>query len=133
MEAALLLFLIGVALGGVGGFFLGSGRTVEVSNSQYTEVVNTSIQNQAQVTILRDDTVQRVRFVITNLSSKRELENCLVSLDPFQIANCKLLAEKELFGTRYTLVYPEYTEGVVTNTIRVILTNTSSTNQMKIK
>ncbi len=133
MEAAILLFLIGVALGGAGGFFLGSGRTVEVSNHQYTEVLNTSIQNQAQVTIIRDDTTHKVRFVITNLSSRKELESCLAGLDPFQVANCKLLSEKEWFGTRYTLIYPEYTEGVVTNTVRVILTNTSSTNQMKIK
>lgn len=134
METAfVILFLIGLGIGGVGGFFVGSGRKVEVNNTQYTEVMTTTIQNQAQVTIVGDQGVEKVQYTLTNFSSRKEMENWLLSLDPFQLSRCEVFSEKEWFGSRYTVIYPIYVEGIVSNTIRTILTNTNNTNQLKVK
>lgn len=129
----IIAFVIGLALGGVGGFFVGSGRTVEVSNSQYTEVITTTVQNQAQVTIVEGKNIQKVQFHLTNFSSRKQLEAWLSSLDPFQLANCEIVPEKALFQTHYLVIYPLYVEGMVTNTSRLVLTNASNTNQLRIK
>lgn len=134
METALvIIFLIGLGIGGVGGFFLGSGRTVEVNNTQYTEVVTTTVQNQAQVTIVGEQGIQKIQYVLTNFSSRKEMEGWLLTLDPFQLSHCEVFSEKEWIGTRYTVIYPVYVEGMVTNTSRTVLTNTGNTNQLRVK
>ncbi|MCX7882478.1 MAG: hypothetical protein N2314_04580 [Brevinematales bacterium] len=134
METALVIvFLIGLALGGVGGFFVGSGRTVEVNNTQYTEVVSTTVQNQAQVTIVGERGMEKIQYVFTNVSSRKEMEAYLLTLDPFQLSHCEIFSEISWFGTRYTLVYPVYVDGLVTNTSHTLLTNTGNTNQLRVK
>ncbi len=134
METALvIIFLIGLGIGGVGGFFIGSGRTVEVNNTQYTEVVTTTVQNQAQVTIVGEQGIQKIQYVLTNFSSRKEMEAWLLTLDPFQLSHCEVFSEKEWIGTRYTVIYPVYGEGMVTNTSRTVLTNTGNTNQLRVK
>ncbi|NPV39588.1 hypothetical protein BREVNS_0932 [Brevinematales bacterium NS] len=134
METALvIIFLIGLGIGGVGGFFIGSGRTVEVNNAQYTEVVTTTVQNQAQVTIVGEQGIQKIQYVLTNFSSRKEMEAWLLTLDPFQLSHCEVFSEKEWIGTRYTVIYPVYVEGMVTNTSRTVLTNTGNTNQLRVK
>lgn len=134
METALvIIFLIGLGIGGVGGFFIGSGRTVEVNNTQYTEVVTTTVQNQAQVTIVGEQGIQKIQYVLTNFSSRKEMEAWLLTLDPFQLSQCEVFSEKEWFSTRYTVIYPVYVEGAVTNTSRTVLTNTGNTNQLRVK
>ncbi|MFN4216152.1 MAG: hypothetical protein ACK4HQ_01930, partial [Brevinematales bacterium] len=114
METALvIIFLIGLGIGGVGGFFVGSGRTVEVNNTQYTEVITTTVQNQAQVTIVGEKGTQKIQYTLTNFSSRKEMESWLLSLDPFQLSSCKVFSEKEWLGFRYTVIYPVYVEGIV--------------------
>jgi len=129
----ILVFVIGVALGGVGGFFVGSGRTIEVSTSQHTEVVTTTIQNQSQVTLVGERNEQKLQYVWTNLPSRRQLEQWLHTLDAFQLAHCEIFSERVWLGTRYTVIYPIYREGSVTNTERLVLTNTSSSNTIRLK
>lgn len=128
-----IVFVVGLALGGLGGFFLGSGRTIEVANTQNTHVETITIQNAAQVTVMPDGSARNVRYIQTNAASFPEVEKQLSALDDFQKKECKVFDNRDFMGSGYILVYPVYVGTSTTNTVTSAVTNKTNGQVMQVR
>jgi hypothetical protein len=128
-----IVLVLGIIAGGIGGFFIGSGRTIQVSNNQETKVDSKTIQNSAQITLIDNkETKEKLHFIQTNISSWQDLTNLLNQFDDFQKQQCKIITRKD-WENGYLIIYPVYDWESKTNTFQTINTNTANTQKLEIK
>jgi hypothetical protein len=127
-----IILVAGIIAGGIGGFFIGNGRTIQVSNTQETKVDSKTIQNSAQITMIDSrETKEKLHFIETNLSGWQDLTNFLSGFDDFQMQQCKIISHKDRDG--YLVFYPVYDWESKTNTIQTVSSNIDNTRKMEIK